>query len=226
MSNQELITQVGVTTPLKGMRRTAARRMVAAWQAPVFHLSMEVDMTEASKVKLVVPGATVTDVLIAAAGKALVAQPALNAYVGEDEVTLFEHANVGIAVATEKGLTVPVVYGADSLTLPEIAARRSDVVQRARTGSLTMDDVTGGTFTISNLGMMGIDRFDAILNVPQAAILAIGSTRQRYVWRGEGPVWLPIAELTLTCDHRAVDGAAGASFLTALLAALTEPIQG
>ena len=224
MSIEEFITQVGVSTPLKGMRRTAARRMVAAWQAPVFHLTVEVDMTEASKVKQVVPGATVTDVFIAASAKALVAVPALNAHVGDDEVTLFTHANVGIAVATEKGLTVPVIHGANTLTLSEIAARRSDVVQRARTRGLAMDDVSGGTFTISNLGMMGVDRFDAILNVPQAAILAIGSTRQRYVWREDGPLWLPIAELTLTCDHRAVDGATGATFLAVLVAALTEPI--
>lgn len=225
MSIQEFITQVGVPTPLKGMRRTAARRMVAAWQAPVFHLVVEVDMTEASKAKQVVPGATVTDVFIAASGRALLAVPALNAHVGDDEVTLFPHANVGIAVATEHGLTVPVIHGADVLTLPEIATRRNEVVNKARARALAMDDVSAGTFTISNLGMMGVDRFDAILNVPQAAILAIGSTRQRNVWREDGPVWLPIAELTLTCDHRAVDGATGATFLAALVAILGEPIK-
>ena len=224
MSLQEFITQVGVPTPLKGMRRTAARRMVTAWQAPVFHLNVELDMTEASRVKQVVPGATVTDVFIAASARALVQHPAINAHVGDDEVTLFEHANVGIAVATEHGLTVPIVHGANTLTLAEIAARRGEVVQKARGRSLAMDDVTGGTFTISNLGMMGIDRFDAILNVPQAAILAIGSTRQRYVWREDGPVWLPIAELTLTCDHRAIDGATGAMFLQTLVTELTRPI--
>ncbi len=224
MSIQDFITQVGVPTPLKGMRRTAARRMVAAWQAPVFHLAVEVDMTEAAKVKQMVPGATVTDVFISASGRALLAVPALNAHVGDDEVTLFPHSNVGIAVATEHGLTVPVIHGADVLTLSEIATRRNEVVNKARARTLAMDDVSAGTFTISNLGMMGIDRFDAILNVPQAAILAIGSSRQRYVWREDGPVWLPIAELTLTCDHRAVDGATGATFLAALVAILTEPI--
>ncbi|WP_309620046.1 2-oxo acid dehydrogenase subunit E2 [Salinibacterium sp.] len=224
MSDAGFITQEGVRTPLKGLRRTAARRMMTAWQAPVFHLTVEVDMTEASLVQQRVPGATVTDVFVAASAQALLAVPSLNAHVGDDELTLFPHANVGIAVATDNGLTVPVIHGADVLSLSEIATRRRDVVQRARARALVMDDVTGGTFTISNLGMMAIDRFDAILNVPQAAILAIGSTRRRYVWRGDTAVWLPIAELTLTCDHRAADGAAGATFLAALTAALTKPI--
>lgn len=221
---EQLQIQTGITTPLKGMRRTAARRMVTAWQAPVFHLGLEVDMTEASKAKQFFANATVTDVIIAAAATALVAHPGLNAHVGDDEVTLFEHANIGVAVATDKGLTVPNVYGAELLGMAQIVDRRRDVVQRARAGTLRMDDVTGGTFTISNLGMMGIDRFDAILNVPQAAILAVGSTRQRQVWRDGEAVWLPIAELTLTCDHRAVDGAAGAQFLTSLADALMSPL--
>ena len=217
-------TTVGVTTPLKGIRRTAARRMVAAWGAPVFHLTIEVDMTEASKIRQIVPEATVTDVLVAAAAQALRSVPALNSHVGDEEVTVFNEANVGIAVATEKGLTVPVIHRADHLTVPEIAARRRDVVERARTGALTRDDITGGTFTISNLGMMGIDRFDAILNIPQSAILAVGATKKRHVWNEAGGEWLPIAEFTLTCDHRSVDGATGAIFLKAFSDAVTTPI--
>ncbi|WP_198415579.1 MULTISPECIES: 2-oxo acid dehydrogenase subunit E2 [Cryobacterium] len=213
-----------MTTPLKGIRRTAARRMVAAWEAPVFHLTIEIDMTEASKVKQVVPEATVTDVLVAAAAQALIAVPALNSYVGDDEVTVFSEANVGVAVATDKGLTVPVIHGADRLTMTEIAARRREAVDRARTGTLVRDDITGGTFTISNLGMMGIDRFDAILNIPQSAILAVGATKKRHVWTEAGGEWLPIAEFTLTCDHRSVDGATGATFLKAFSDALTTPI--
>lgn len=224
MTMVEFQTQTGVTTPLAGMRRTAARRMVTAWAAPVFHLNLEVDMTEAAKAKQVVATATVTDVIIMAAAAALVAHPEVNAHVGESDVTLFEHVNIGVAVATEKGLTVPNVYGVETLGLAEIAERRRDIAGRARSGALKMDDVTGGTFTISNLGMMGIDRFDAILNVPQAAILAVGSTRQRQVWRDDGPVWLPIAELTLTCDHRALDGATAARFLTTLASAMTTPL--
>ena len=97
-----------------------------------------------------------------------------------------------------------------------LADARRDVVGRARAGKLKTADITGGTFTISNLGMLGIDYFDAILNIPQVAILAVGATTQRQVWNGGEPAWRPIAELTLTCDHRAVDGATGAGFLARL----------
>lgn len=216
----------GVTTPLTGIRRTAARHMVKAWAAPVFHLTVEVDMGNAARVKEVAPRATVTDVLVRAAARALVAVPEVNAHVGEDAVTTFARANVGIAVATERGLTVPVIHGAEALSIEEIAARRGEIVQRAREGALTREDITGGTFTISNLGMMGVARFDAILNVPQAAILAVGATTERYVQRDGGPQWRPIADVTLTCDHRALDGAAGARFLAVLAAELSAPLAG
>lgn len=206
----------GVVTPLKGIRRTAARRMVAAWQAPVFHLSVEVDMSAALSVKERVQGATVTDALLASCAAALTAHPAINAHYGEESVTTFSRVNLGMAVATEAGLMVPVIHDADRLDLAGTATARRDVATRAREGKLAMADVTGGTFTVSNLGMMGIDRFDAILNVPQVAILAVGATRQRQVWNDGDPQWRPVAELTLTCDHRAVDGATGAAFLAAV----------
>lgn len=206
----------GTATPLKGIRRTAARRMVAAWEAPVFHLDVEVDMSSALTVKERAPGATVTDALLAACARALVEHPALNACYADEVVTTFDTANIGLAVATDAGLMVPVIHGADRLGLSGLGAARRDVTARAREGRLQMDDVTGGTFTVSNLGMMGIDRFDAILNVPQVAILAVGTTRQQQVWNDGDPAWRPISRLTLTCDHRAVDGATGAAFLTAL----------
>lgn len=203
-------------TKLTGIRRTAARRMVAAWAAPVFHLTVEVDMTNALRTRESEPTATVTDALLAACAAALRAHPALNAHYADEVVTAFDAVNLGVAVATDAGLTVPVIHGADGLELSALAAARRDVVARARAGKLAMADVSGGTFTVSNLGMMGIDRFDAILNVPQVAILAVGSTRQRQVWNGGDPQWTPIAEFTLTCDHRAIDGATGAAFLTAI----------
>lgn len=206
----------GTATPLKGIRRTAARRMVAAWEAPVFHLTIAVDMTAALTVKERVPGATVTDALLASCARALSEHPALNAHYADEVVTTYDVVNLGLAVATDAGLMVPVVQGADRLELTELAHARRDVTARAREGRLQMADVTGGTFTVSNLGMMGIDRFDAILNVPQVAILAVGSTSHRQVWNGGEPAWCPMAELTLTCDHRAVDGATGAGFLTAV----------
>ncbi|GEP40016.1 hypothetical protein NPS01_36790 [Nocardioides psychrotolerans] len=210
-------TEAGsVTTPLKGIRRTAARRMITAWEAPVFHLEVEVDMTASLGVRDRVQGATVTDALLQACARALVAHPALNAHYGDEAVTTFESVNLGLAVATDAGLMVPVVAQVDRLDLVGIASARRDLTTRARESRLQMSDVTGGTFTVSNLGMMGIDRFDAILNVPQVAILAVGSTRQRQVWQDDGPVWRPTAQLTLTCDHRAVDGATGAAFLGTL----------
>jgi pyruvate dehydrogenase E2 component (dihydrolipoamide acetyltransferase) len=206
----------GTTTPLKGIRRTAARRMVAAWAVPAFHLTVEVDMTTALATKDRAPGATVTDALLAACAAALRAHPALNAHCGEDAVTTFEQVNLGLAVATDAGLMVPVITDAGALDVAGLAAARRDLVSRARSGQLGRADVSGGTFTVSNLGMLGIDRFDAILNVPQVAILAVGTTRQRQVWGGGEPAWRPVAELTLTCDHRAVDGATGAGFLATL----------
>ncbi|MFT4288033.1 2-oxo acid dehydrogenase subunit E2 [Nocardioides sp.] len=210
------VSEDGTLTPLKGIRRTAARRMVTAWEAPVFHLTVAADMTAALGVKDRVPGATVTDALLLACARALLAHPGINAHYGEEAVTSFASVNLGIAVATEAGLMVPVVHGVEALDLTAMAAARRDVTSRAREGRLQMADVTGGTFTVSNLGMMGIDRFDAILNVPQVAILAVGTTTQRQVWNGGDPAWRPIAELTLTCDHRAVDGATGAAFLADL----------
>ncbi len=211
--------------PLTGIRRTAARHMAKAWQVPVFHLSVEVDMTNALTVRSVVEGATVSDLIVRSAARALVAVPNANAHVGEDSVTLFPDANVGLAVATERGLVVPVIHGANALSLSGIAAARKDLVDRARVGALTRDDMGGGTFTVSNLGMMGIDAFDAILNVPQAAILAVGATTDR--WRRVDGVeqWLPMATLTLTCDHRALDGADGARLLTALARELRGPVS-
>lgn len=208
--------QAGTVVALKGIRRTAARRMVTAWEAPVFHLAVEVDMSAALTVRERVAGATVTDALLAACAGALGEHPAINAHYGEEQVTSFEEVHLGLAVATDAGLMVPVVHGAERLGLDALATARRDLTARAREGRLQVADMTGGTFTVSNLGMMGIDSFDAILNVPQVAILAVGSTRHRQVWNDGDPQWRPVAELTLTCDHRAVDGATGARFLTTL----------
>jgi pyruvate dehydrogenase E2 component (dihydrolipoamide acetyltransferase) len=203
--------------PLKGIRRTAARRMVAAWEAPVFHLAVEAEMGAALRVKERSPGATVTDAILAACAAALRDHPALNAHYTEETVTLFDRVNVGMAVDTPAGLVVPVIKDVTSRGLADIANARRDVVQRARGGKLTMEDVTDGTFTVSNLGMMGIDAFDAILNVPQVAILAVGATRRQFVPTDDGTgEWRLRARLTLTCDHRAIDGATGARFLAAI----------
>lgn len=205
-----------VTTQLRGIRRTTARRMAQAWAAPAFHLVREVDMSRAITPGTRPVGATVTDVIVAACAAALVRHPALNAHYADETVTVFRRVHLGLAVATPAGLIVPVIHDADELSLAGLAKRRLDLVERARDGRLRMEDVDGGTFTVSNLGMFDIDRFDAILNVPQVAILAVGGTRERFVRVGDRGEWRPVAELTLTCDHRAVDGAEAARFLDTL----------
>ncbi len=206
----------GVSKPLAGMRKVAARRMVEAWAAPVFHLGVDVDMTRVLTSDLKSLGGTVTDAILQACAAALVETPALNAHFADNVITTYDRVNIGLAVATEKGLTVPVLSDLQGLDLAGIAGKRKDVVSRARAGKLGMADVTGGTFTVSNLGMLGIDRFDAILNPPQIAILAVGSTVQTPVVRDGEVVVRPMAAFTLTCDHRAVDGAGGAGLLAGI----------
>jgi pyruvate dehydrogenase E2 component (dihydrolipoamide acetyltransferase) len=222
-SQQEAATVAefqGVSRPLAGIRKIAARRMVEAWTAPVFHLSVNVDMGAILGANLKAIGATVTDAILYACASALVAQPGMNAHFTDNVVTTFPDVNIGLAVATEKGLTVPVLHRLQNATVTEIAAVRKDVVTKARTGKLAMRDISDGTFTVSNLGMLGIDQFDAILNPPQVAILAVGSTAQTPVVV-DGEVRIrPIASFTLTCDHRAVDGATGAALLTGIRDAL------
>lgn len=213
-----------VSTPLKGLARTAARRMVKAWEAPVFHLGVDVDMTAALAAKG--GGVTVSDLLVRACAVALVAHPQVNAHYEDEVVTVFDDVNIGLAVATDAGLMVPVIHGAGSLDVSGIAAARRDIVERAHAGALKMPDVSGGTFTVSNLGMLGVAEFDAILNVPQVAILAVGSTRQVATLVDGETRWLPLARLTLTCDHRALDGATGARFLATLREELESAAPG
>ena len=200
--------------PLSKTARLMVRAMTQAWQAPMFGLVTEVDMTAAMAKRP--EGITVTDVILAACVGALTEHPRLNAHYAEEAVTEFNDVNIGLAVAADKGLTVPVIHAAQKLSLAELSARRRDLVEKTRTGSIRVTEVTGGTFTVSNLGMFDITRFTAIINPPQVAILAIGSVIRRHVWNGGEPKWAQIAEFSLTCDHRAIDGAGGAKFLGAL----------
>lgn len=173
-------------------------------------------MTRALEARDRARDATVTDVLLRACALALARHPDINAHFADEAVTTFRRVNLGFAVATDAGLTVPVIHDADSLDLEQMSQRRREAVEKARGGALRVRDVDGGTFTVSNLGMFGVDRFDAIINPPQVGILAVGATRQRYVMGEGGPAWRPISELTLTCDHRGVDGVTGARFLSTL----------
>ncbi|WP_237480669.1 2-oxo acid dehydrogenase subunit E2 [Lichenibacterium dinghuense] len=208
----------GRAVPLSKTARTMAKYMSQAWTAPMFGLTAEVDMTAANarRAQLKGEGVTLTDVIVQSCVRAIKAHPKLNAHFRDDAVVFYDDVNVGLAVANDKGLIVPVIHGAQELSLSEIGARRRELIGKTRTGGLKVPDVTGGTFTVSNLGMFDVTRFTAIINPPQVAILAVGSTVHRQVWNGGEPAWRPVAEFTLTSDHRAVDGAAAAGFLQAL----------
>jgi pyruvate dehydrogenase E2 component (dihydrolipoamide acetyltransferase) len=166
---------------------------------------------------------TISDLLTKVCAAALMRHRAVNALYTGDAIELHPTANIGIAVAVPNGLVVPVIPGCERKTIAEIAAVRAEVVERARTGKLRQTDLDGGTFTISNLGMFGIERFIAVLNPPQSAILAVGSIEDEVVAVDGQPVVRPRMELTLTCDHRAVDGATGAEFLRDVKSFLEEP---
>ena len=166
---------------------------------------------------------SITDLLTKICASALARHPDVNVSFSGEALLRHPSANVGIAVAAPQGLVVPVVKGAERLTLAEIAAVRADLVERARNQKLTGEDMAGGTFTISNLGMFGVESFTAVLNPPQAAILAVGATEDRPVARDGEVVIRPTMSMTLTVDHRAVDGAPAADFLRTVKAMLELP---
>jgi pyruvate dehydrogenase E2 component (dihydrolipoamide acetyltransferase) len=217
--------------PLTSVRKTIARRLTEAWTAPVFQLGVSADMTEvlALREQLVARLAegdakpTVNDVLVKLAGVALMRHIPVNATFTGEEIQRHPNAHVGIAVAAPQGLVVPVIRDADRRTVQEIARTRADLVTRARDNKLTLSDMEGGTFTISNLGMFGVEQFTAVLNPPQVAILAVGAVTDEPVVRGGELDVAPILRMVLTCDHRAIDGADGAQFLQTLVALIEQP---
>ena len=217
------------SVPLTSIRKTIARRLTAAWEAPVFQLTVSADMTRANELvaraRELNPGVrvTVTDLLAKICAQALMRHRDVNVQFADDALLRFPTANVGIAVAAPAGLVVPVVRGVERLSLAELAAARAEVVGRAREGKLTSQDLEDGTSTISNLGMYGIEQFVAVLNPPQAAILAVGATLDTPVARGGAVAVRPMLTMTLTVDHRAVDGAAGADFLRTVKQFVEEP---
>jgi pyruvate dehydrogenase E2 component (dihydrolipoamide acetyltransferase) len=214
---------------LTSIRRTVARRMTEAWAAPAFQITMSAEMTRAQELRARLverhpdERPTVTDILTKVCALALMRHREVNALFAGDAVELYPSANIGIAVATERGLVVPVIPGCEARTVAEIAAARADVVTRAREGKLQAADLAGGTFTISNLGMYGVDQFIAVLNPPQAAILAVGAIEDRAVARDGEVVVRPMLTMTLTCDHRTIDGATAADFLRTVKEFLEEP---
>jgi len=212
---------------LTSIRRTIARRLTEAWQIPVFQLQTSVDMTRANalveRLREAGTKATVTDILTKVCAAGLTRHREVNAQWTDEAILLFPTANVGIAVATPQGLVVPVIRGAERLRLAEIADARADLVGRARDGKLAREDLEEGTFTISNLGMFRVEQFTAVLNPPQAAIVAVGAAEEKPVALDGEVLVRPMLTLTATFDHRAVDGAPAAEFLQTVKELLEEP---
>ncbi len=206
------------TIPLAGRRRIIAERMVqSAQEAPHIAVSIEVDMSEAASSR---GAASYTALLVYVVSRTLRKHPLLNSTLRDGQIELLYEINVGVATAAEEGLIVPVIKKADSKSLPEIDAELKELTKRVRAGALTLDDVSGGTFTISNLGMFGIPSFRAIINPPEAAILAVGSIIERPVVIDGGIYIRPMMSITASADHRILDGVAVAGFLQDLRAAL------
>jgi pyruvate dehydrogenase E2 component (dihydrolipoamide acetyltransferase) len=168
---------------------------------------------------------SLNDFLVAAVAVALREHPDANSSWGGDRLLRHRRVNIGIAVATDAGLVVPVVADADRLTLSQIAQSTAALAAKARDGKLALADMSGGTFTISNLGMFGIDQFTAVINPPEAAILAVGAALPVPVLRDGEIVHVPKMKITLTADHRVLDGATAAAFLRSLTAILEQPLR-
>jgi pyruvate dehydrogenase E2 component (dihydrolipoamide acetyltransferase) len=219
--------------PLDGMRRTIAARLTEAKQTiPHFYLRRDVELdallafrtelnakTAARGVKL-----SVNDFVIKACALALKAAPGCNAVWAGDRVLAFEAADVGVAVAVEGGLFVPVIRDADAKSLSAISAEMKDLAARARSRKLSPHEYQGGAFAISNLGMMGIDNFDAVINPPHASILAVGAGVRKPVVKGDAIAPATVMSVTLSVDHRVIDGALGAAFLEAFKGFVEEPL--
>ena len=226
--------QAGSSTPLTGMRRTIAQRMHASLRDTAqLTMDMEVAMNDAVKLRrdLVAEWegdglrVTYTDLVLAAATKALGQHPAMNSALQDDALVRFEAVHIGLAVALDEGLIVPVIKDAQAKSLKEIATVSAELAGRARDGQLTLDEVEGGTFTVTSLGMYGVDTFTPILNPPQAGILGVGRIYDGTRWEGDTAVKAAMMRLSLTWDHRVLDGAPAAEFLAEVRDFLESPYR-
>jgi pyruvate dehydrogenase E2 component (dihydrolipoamide acetyltransferase) len=224
----------GSRVPLKGMRKTIATRMQQSLQQSA-QLTMDMDVVMDDAVRLreqimkewepegIRP--TYTDIVVRAVAKALRAHPLMNSVFGESEITLLAEVHIGIAVAVADGLIVPVLRDAADKSLKEIAVESATLARRTREGKLGLDDMSGGTFTVTALGMFGVDSFTPILNAPQSGILGVNRIRDDVAWEGERPVKQKRMRLSLTWDHRALDGAPAAQFLGTVRDILEAPYR-
>jgi pyruvate dehydrogenase E2 component (dihydrolipoamide acetyltransferase) len=219
--------------PLDGMRRTVARRMTDSFRdVPHFPLTIDLEidallaararinaLLEASGVRV-----SVNDMVIKAAAAALKRVPEANASYSPEGIAMHHHADIAMAVAVEGGLITPIIRGAETKGLAQIAAEARDLAERARSRKLKPEEYLGGTFSISNLGMFGVKSFASIINQPQGAILSVGVGEKRPVARGDQLAVATVMSVTLTCDHRVVDGATGARWLAAFKPMIEDPI--
>lgn len=217
--------------PVSQMRKVIAKRLSESmFTAPHFYLTMSINMDAAveARTKLNADGKTkisFNDMVLKATALALTQHPKVNSSWLGDTIRTNHHINIGVAVAVDEGLLVPVVRNANTLSFTEISAQVKDYAQKAKEKKLQPSDWEGNTFTISNLGMFGIDQFTAIINPPDACILAVGGISQEPVVKNGAVVPGNVMKVTLSCDHRVVDGATGAAFLQTLKALLEEPLR-
>jgi pyruvate dehydrogenase E2 component (dihydrolipoamide acetyltransferase) len=212
------------------MRKVIARRLSESkFSAPHFYLTMEINMDKAMEARVqmneVSPAKiSFNDMVVKAVAMALRQHPAVNSSWMGDFIRQYNHIHIGVAVAIEDGLIVPVIRHADQKSLSQIAAETKELAGKAKSKKLQPNEFTGNTFTISNLGMMDIEEFTAIVNPPDSAILAVGRIKEVVVRKGEGFGVSNVMKVTLSCDHRSVDGAVGATFLQTFKKYLENPV--
>jgi pyruvate dehydrogenase E2 component (dihydrolipoamide acetyltransferase) len=217
--------------PASEMRRTIAKRLVTSLgPVPHFFLTTEIEMDRAAEMRKGINELdpelkiSINDIIIKVAAAALIQHPQVNASFQDKAVRYYEHADVGVAVAIEDGLITPIIRSADQKSLGEIAAEVRDLAERARNRRLRPEEFMGASFSVSNLGMFGIDEFTAIINPPEAAIMAVGAMTPKPVVRNNEIVVRQIMRVTMSCDHRVVDGATGAKFLQTFKKILENPL--
>ena len=217
--------------PATEIRRTIARRLVTSLgPVPHFFLTSEIEMDRAAEMRRGINALdpdlkiSINDIIIKVTAAALLQHPEVNASFQDKHVRYYEHADIGVAVAIEDGLITPVIRSADLKSLSQIASEVRELAERARSRKLKPEEYTGATFSVSNLGMFGIDEFTAIINPPEGGILAIGAMTARPVIRDGAVVARQMMRVTMSCDHRIIDGATGAKFLQTFKKILENPL--
>ena len=217
--------------PATQIRQTIAKRLVTSiGPVPHFFLTVDIEMDRAAEmresIKALDPDLKISlnDIIIKCAAAALLQHPQVNASFQDKFIRYYEHADIGVAVAIEDGLITPVIRAADQKSLSQIATEVRELAERARSKKLKPEEYTGATFSISNLGMFGIDEFTAVINPPEGAILAVGAMTAKPVVRDNQVVVKQMMRVTMSCDHRVIDGATGAKFLQTFKKILENPL--